>query len=89
MVAQALGWLGSLAFTLCALPQAVQCWRQGHANGLSGCFLSIWLLGEACMLTAVPVQCGWVLWLMMGYIGNTACLLVILRYYLLPRKELK
>ena len=87
MVAQALGWLGSLAFMLCAIPQAVQCWRQGHARGISPTFLCIWLIGEVCMLTAVPMQCGWVPWLMMGYIGNTACLLIIFHYYLFPRKD--
>ena len=88
MVAQILGWIGSLAFTLCAAPQAVRCWRQGHAEGLSSLFLCIWLMGEVCMLAAVPLQCGWVPWLMISYIGNTLCLLVIIRYHLRPRKVL-
>ena len=88
MVAQIIGWIGSLAFTLCAFPQTVQCWRQGHAKGFSPIFLVIWLMGGVCMMIAVPLQYGWVPWLMMSYIGNTLCVIIILRYYLFPREVL-
>jgi len=87
MIATFLGWLGAIAFTVCAIPQAVQCWRQGHSEGISILFLLVWLTGEVCMLSAIPLTYGWVSWLMVNYIGNTLSLLVIMRFRLWPRKN--
>ena len=82
-----LGWIGAIAFTLCAVPQAIQCWRQKHGEGISVLFLCVWLVGEVCMLIAIPCKYGWVWWLMMNYIGNTLSLLVIMRYRFWPKKD--
>ena len=81
-----IGWIGALAYSICAIPQAVRCWQRGNGEGLSGGMLLIWLVGGASMLVAVPLQCGWVLWLMASYTCNTAALLVIIRYRFWPRK---
>jgi len=86
MIATLLGWLGALAYSVCAIPQAVQCWRRGHGNGLSAGMLWVWLVGGVSMLIAIPLQCGWVPWLLVSYTGNTAALLVVMRYRFLPRK---
>ena len=85
MTGEILGWIGAIAYAICAAPQAIQCWRQGHGIGLSAGMLWVWLIGGVGMLIAVPLKCGWVPWLMMSYIGNTAALLVIMRYRLWPR----
>jgi len=79
-----IGWIGALAFTVCAWPQAIQCWQQGHARGISKILLWIWLAGEVAMLIATPLKLGWISWLMMNYIGNTSALLVIMRYRFFP-----
>ena len=41
-----LGWASAAALSLCGVPQAVRCARDGHARGLSGAFVVMWLLGE-------------------------------------------
>lgn len=46
-----LGWVGALCFAFSAVPQAYQCYRQKHANGISWGFLLLWLMGEICMVT--------------------------------------
>jgi len=83
-----IGWIGALAYSACAIPQAVQCKRQGHGEGLSAGMLLVWLAGGVSMLVAIPLQCGWVPWLMTSYACNTAALLVIIRYRFWPRKDL-
>lgn len=80
-----LGWIGSICFAVCGIPQAAQCARQGHARGISMLFLVLWLIGEICYATAMCMEFGWVWWMMTNYIFNTICLLVIFRYRLWPR----
>ena len=73
-----IGWIGSICFSLCALPQAVASFKQGHSDGISKIFLALWLTGEICML--------WYTWrfgnlpITLNYLANLACLLVIIRY---------
>lgn len=40
------GWMGSVLFAICAMPQAYQCYKQKHAKGMSWLFLLLWLGGE-------------------------------------------
>ena len=40
------GWISSLAFSLCGLPQVLHTWRTGKTDGLSTAFLVLWLSGE-------------------------------------------
>jgi len=82
-----IGWIGALAYSVCAAPQAVQCWRQGHGEGLSVGMLWVWLIGGVSMLVAIPLQCGWVPWLIASYFFNTTALLVIMRYRFFSRKD--
>jgi uncharacterized protein with PQ loop repeat len=87
MIGEVLGWIGSIALAVCAYPQAVKCWRQGHGQGLSVFGLIVWTAGEIALVIATPLKCGWVPWLMANYIGNLLALAVILRYRFWPRKE--
>lgn len=78
-----LGWIGSIAFAVCAIPQAYKCYRDGHANGLDWGFLGVWFLGEVCMIAYILPKGD--IPLLVNYIGNFAALLVMLRYKLKPR----
>jgi uncharacterized protein with PQ loop repeat len=78
-----IGWLGSICFSICAIPQAVLSIKQGHSDGTSSLFLGLWLLGEVCTIAYVLPKLDYPL--LVNYIGNLACLLVILRYKIRPR----
>ncbi|MCT4639087.1 MAG: PQ-loop domain-containing transporter [Bacteroidales bacterium] len=41
-----IGWIGSIFFAICALPQVVQTFRTKSAKDLNSLFLLLWLLGE-------------------------------------------
>lgn len=43
-------WIGSIALSLCAAPQAYRVYQDKHAYFLSGLSLSLWWLGEALTL---------------------------------------
>lgn len=76
---EAIGILGAFCFAVCAVPQAWQCWRDGHARGLSWSFLALWLVGEMATLAYVVIQHADPI-LLVNYAANLAALLVILRY---------
>ncbi len=82
-----LGWIGSICFALCGLPQAIKCVRQGNTQGLSTLFLTLWSVGSVCYIMAVWTEFGWVPWMMMNYIMNLIWLVTIFRYRLWPRGE--
>ena len=50
---KAIGWIGSVLFSLCALPQCIKCWRTQKAGDLSWWFLSLWGVGEICTFAYV------------------------------------
>ena len=80
------GWVVSICFSLCAVPQ---CWKSindGHSDGLSWWFLILWAIGESCMiiygfavLKNLPV--------LTNYIVNFICLLIIMKFKYWRRKE--
>ena len=80
-----LGYIGCVAFALCGLPQVIQCYRQGNADGISIYFLSLWTLGEVCYLISTWATFGFVLWLMLNYFMNI-CWLLIIFYYVVRSK---
>ena len=80
-----LGWIGSLCFAFCGVPQLVKCLKQGNAYGVSGLFLLLWLLGEIFFTGATLLEFGVVWWLLFNYILNTICILIIGHYYFFPR----
>jgi uncharacterized protein with PQ loop repeat len=80
---EALGLIGSVLFALCALPQTVQCVRQGHSKGLSGLFLGAWGLGCVCML-AYSLE-RFELPLIINYAGSFLAVATMGFYKLFPR----
>lgn len=79
------GWVGAFLFSICAIPQAWQCYRQGHGVGLSWAFLLCWLFGELLTTAYIWPKRDWPL--LVNYATNMACLAVIVRYKLWPRVQ--
>lgn len=81
----AIGWLGAVCFAVCAIPQAVQSYKDGHSNGLSHSFLWLWWGGEVFM-TVYAVMKNAELWpVIVNNSFNMLALLVIMRYKYFPR----
>lgn len=79
-----LGWLGSILFALCGVPQAIKAYREKHARGLDWTFLMMWLFGELfCIIYAVDLK-AWPL--VFNYVFNLLSLFVILIYKVKDRK---
>lgn len=79
----ALGWIGSFLFAVCAIPQAYKSYKDGHSDGLGWGFLLMWFFGEVlCLIYATGLGA----WPLVGnYVFNFLALLVIL-YYKIWRK---
>ncbi len=81
-----IGWVGSVAFAICGIPQAWECIRNKSARGISPLFIALWLLGEICYIISVLMKFGWVSWMMFNYLCNIVSISVIV-YYLLKDKK--
>lgn len=73
-----LAWIGSFCLAICAVPQAAKSLKTCSSDGISWAFLSLWLVGEVCLLAYVVSRGEWAL--VMNYAGNIVCLLIILRF---------
>lgn len=82
---EAAGWIGSVLFAICGLPQAIACIRTGNAQGVDGLFLLAWLLGEIFTLIYVWPRSDWPL--IFNYTMNLVFVLIIFKYKLRPRSE--
>lgn len=80
-----IGWIGSICFAMCGIPQVLKCIRHGNADGLSSFFLFLWFVGEICYVIAILKEFGWVPWLLTNYSMNLVCLVWIIRYKFWPR----
>lgn len=77
-----IGWVGSLLFAFCALPQTIMVWKQKHANGLSWGFLNMWALGEILCFIYVASQPVLQVPLLANYVLNFIMLMIIFYYKL-------
>jgi len=82
---ETIGWIGSLLFAICGLPQAVKSYKDGHSEGVSSLFLIIWLGGEVFTLTYI-LDKGGLAPLVFNYLGNLIFILIILKYKFFPRR---
>lgn len=81
-----IGWLGSICFSICAMPQSYISYKQGHSRGLSALTLVLWCVGE--VLTLIYVwSTAFSLPLITNYLFNLGCLSVIITFRLFPRSE--
>jgi len=45
-IQEIIGWIGSIAFAVCALPQVWDSYKKGHSKGLTWGFYILWVIGE-------------------------------------------
>lgn len=83
-----IGWLASICFAVCGLPQAIESWKHGHSIGVSSLFLWLWFSGEVLMMLYIPNKHGWDWPLMLNLILNTSFICVIIWYKYFPRRIL-
>jgi hypothetical protein len=79
-----IGWIGAGLFAICALPQAWQCWREGHSRGLNWFFLLAWGGGEILMIIYVLPKMD--IPLLANYFINMIFLIIMLYYKIWERK---
>lgn len=84
---EVLGWVAGLLFAFCGLPQAIKCYKDGHAEGISHLMIWMWCVGEVLMQLYVILQHGWDLPLLVNYWINTFFVIIIIKYKYKPRKE--
>jgi len=81
-----IGWLGSVLFALCGLPQAIQSYKQKHSNGLTWMFLLMWFFGEVFTFAYVLPKMDYPL--LANYVVNFAFLIVIIWFKLFPKRSI-
>ena len=86
-MADFIGWTGSIAFAICGIPQAWECYKNGSARGINPFFIILWLIGEVCYVASVLMKFGWVNWMMFNYIVNIFSITVIIYYLASDRKN--
>jgi len=87
MTADVIGWIGSVAFAICGLPQAWECYKNKSAQGINPTFVGLWLIGEVAYVVSVLMKFGWVSWMMFNYIANLFSIAVIVFYLLKDKTE--
>jgi uncharacterized protein with PQ loop repeat len=80
---ETIGWIGSILFGVCGLPQAIQCAKDGHSRGLNWFFLLAWLFGEIFTLAYVWPKADYPL--LANYLVNLVFLAIMLRYKIKER----
>lgn len=78
-----IGWIGAIAFSVCAVPQAYEAIRNKVCY-INKSFLSLWLVGEIFTLI-YSISVG-VLPLIVNYVVNGICLIIIVYYNKSPIK---
>ena len=86
LIGETIGWAGNILLALCAIPQAIKCYRNGHSKGLDKLFVWMWYIGEmgACFYhnftsDRVPQN--------INYLVNIIAISVIVYYRHFPREE--
>jgi uncharacterized protein with PQ loop repeat len=87
MISDIIGWTGSIAFAICGLPQAWDCFKKKTAQGISPAFIALWVVGEICYIISILMKFGWVNWLMFNYIVNLVSVSVISYYVIRDRRD--
>lgn len=75
-----IGLIGSIAFGISGVPQAIKSWRDGHTNGVAHGTVILWLLGEFAMLSYTLIKYPTDLILLSNY-GINALVVSVIAYY--------
>lgn len=81
------GYIGSICLALCAIPQAMLSYKQGHSEGVSVSFLLLWTAGEIFTLAYVVPKAD--VPLILNYSANLGFLAIIWKYKFFPRQKTK
>lgn len=79
-----LGTIGAICLIVASLPQLYLCYKNKHADGISGSMLFLWAAGLLCMLMYVLLNHSKDILLIGNYLINFILVAVILRYKLFP-----
>lgn len=84
-VHEILGWIGSIAFAVCAIPQVYDSWKKGHSRGITWGFYVLWVVGEIfTFLYVIPMG---KMPMILNYGLNLIFLGIIGYYKAFPRKR--
>jgi len=82
-----IGWISSILFGLCAVPQAWQSYKTGNSEGVNMMFLWLWLLGEMFAQVYVYQKHGLDMPLLVNYWFNMILIMIIMKYKYKPIKR--
>jgi len=85
-MADFIGWTGSIAFAICGIPQAWECYKNKSARGINPAFVALWMIGEVCYVVSVLMKFGWVHWMMFNYTANIFSIAIITFYLVKDRR---
>lgn len=80
------GWIGSMLFAFCGLPQAIHAFRHKNSDGMTWSFIMMWLWGEIFTLIYISSKQD-VVPLLANYILNVVFLLVIVWFKIFPKRN--
>ena len=81
-----IGWIGSVCLGICALPQAIQCYKEKHADGISHGLVWLWYIGELFTLIYIVLTNASIP-LILNYSVNLLLLHVILYYKYVTKRS--
>lgn len=81
---ETVGWIGSILFAICGLPQAIESYKSGHSRGLNWFFLGAWFGGEILTIIYVWPKADYPL--LTNYLMNLVFLIVMLKYKIWERE---
>jgi uncharacterized protein with PQ loop repeat len=84
---EVIGYLGAGLLALCALPQAIASFKQGHSRGIDSMFLWTWFIGEVLLLAYTTNQAEISIPLVANYFVNTVLVGVILVFKYSPMER--
>lgn len=82
-VVVASSWIGSGAFAISGLPQAIRSYKQKHSHGVANGLLGLWLVGE--VFTLIYGIGIWQIPIIFNCITNAIFIAVVIYYKIKPQ----
>lgn len=80
-----IGWIGSIAFAVSAIPQMIKSYEDKNSDGLAWGLLILWIIGELfSLLYVIPLK---QYPMITNYVVNSIFLFVILYYKINPTRK--
>jgi uncharacterized protein with PQ loop repeat len=88
MIENIAGWGGSILLAICALPQAIESYKNKHANGITHGLLWCWMIGEFLTLLYLLLRAqstgDYDVPLIVNYATNIFLVAIIMKYKYFP-----